>query len=229
MKETLRDHGSSAKPHHFFCLLRLLDRADGETGDESVEEQIVQERDGETGDETGSHERAPVVDIAANQKDRDARSNDLGRFGRDEGESVDKFLGHQGEGKDYDCENAGGGDGDHQFEEGAKASEAVDHGGVLQFTGNRFEKPHEKPDGKRNGKRRINENQCPERILQPKKSNDSGERNEEECRRDEISKEDGDAEALAAAPREAGQSIGSGNGQDKRYDDNNDTNESSIA
>src|SRR5271169_6180248 len=51
---------------------RLFDCADGETGNEAVKEQVVHERDGKTGDQASGHQRSPVVDISANQKDGDA-------------------------------------------------------------------------------------------------------------------------------------------------------------
>src|SRR4029077_7543400 len=126
-------------------------------------------------------------------------------FGGDEGEGVDEFLGDQGDGKDDDGENAGGVDGNQELQKGAEASEAVHHGGVLEFPGNGLEEAHEQPDGKRNGEGGVNENQAPERILQAEKSDDPGKRDEEQRGRNEIGEEDGDAEALAPAAGEAGE------------------------
>src|ERR1700688_3340226 len=101
----------------------LLYGADGEAGDETVEEEVVEEGYGQAGDEACRHQGAPVVDVAADEKDGDARADHLVGFGRDEGEGVDKFLGDQREGEDDDGKNARGGDGNHEFEEGAEAGE----------------------------------------------------------------------------------------------------------
>src|SRR6266404_9765723 len=49
---------------------RSLDRADREARDEPVEEDVVEDGDGDAGDEAGGDERAPVVDVAADQRHR---------------------------------------------------------------------------------------------------------------------------------------------------------------
>src|SRR5215470_7971371 len=49
------------------ALILLLDGAHGETGDEAVEEEIVEDGERHAGDEAGGHERAPVVDVAPYQ------------------------------------------------------------------------------------------------------------------------------------------------------------------
>src|SRR6266478_1512089 len=129
---------------------RLLYGADGEAGDEAVKEQVIHERDGKTGDQAGGHQRSPVIDIPANQKDGDARPDHLIRFGREEGQGIDKFLSDEGEGEDDDGEDSGDGDGNDQLDESAEAGEAVHHSGVFQLLGNGLEETHEKPDGKGN-------------------------------------------------------------------------------
>src|SRR5258708_7467000 len=133
-----------------YQAVALFDSADGEAGDEAVEEQVVHERDGKTGDQAGGHQRSPVVDIPANQKDGDARPDHLIRFGREEGQGIDKFLSDEGEGEDDDGEDPGDGDGNDQLDESAEAGEAVHHSGVFQLLGNGLEETHEKPDGKGN-------------------------------------------------------------------------------
>src|SRR6266852_6122960 len=137
---------------------RLLYSAYGEAGDEAVQEQVVHERDGKTSDQAGGHQRSPVVDIPANQKDWDACADHLIRFGRDEGQGIDKFLSDQGEGENDDGEDSGDGDGNDQLDESAEAREAVDHRRVFQLLGNGLEETHEKPDGKGDREGGVDEN-----------------------------------------------------------------------
>src|SRR6266487_1986438 len=207
----------------------LLDGADGKAGDEAVEEEVVQESDGQAGDEAGGHQRSPVIDVAAHQKNGDASADHLIRFRRDKRQSIDKFLGHQGEGENHDGEDSRGRNGNHHPDEGAEAREAVDHGGVFQFTGDGFEETHEKPDGKRHGKAGVNENQRPQGILQTKIRNYPGKGNEEQCLRDEIGEKDADAKALSPASGETGQGVGSGDSENQGDGDDDDTNESGVA
>src|SRR5688500_13569672 len=54
---------------------RLLDRSDGEAGDEAVEEQVVEERDRDRRDEARRHQRAPEVDVAAHEERRHAHAD----------------------------------------------------------------------------------------------------------------------------------------------------------
>jgi hypothetical protein len=60
--------------------LGLLDGADGEAGDEAVEEHVVEERNRKAGDEAGGHQRAPEVHIAARQENRDPHPLPAGPF-----------------------------------------------------------------------------------------------------------------------------------------------------
>ena len=86
----------------------LLDGADGEPGDKAVEEHIVQQGDGQAGDQAGSHQRAPVIHVAAHQKSGHANADHLVGLRRDERQRVHKFLGHQGERENHHCEDTRG-------------------------------------------------------------------------------------------------------------------------
>src|SRR6266446_8198952 len=208
---------------------RLLYGADGEAGYEAVKEQVIHERDGKTGDQAGGHQRSPVVDISTNQKDGDACPDHLIRFGRDEGQGIDKFLSHQGECEDYDGKNSRNGDGNNQLDKSAEAGEAVHHSRVFQLLGNGLEETHEKPDGKGNREGGVDENERPQGILQAEEGHDSGKRDEEQGGRNEIGEKDADAEALAPAPGEPGERIGGRHGQQQRDDNDDDTDESGVA
>src|SRR6267143_2199708 len=146
--------------------LGLFDSADGESGDEAIEEEVVTERHRQAGDEACRHQRSPVVNVATHQKNRNARPYHLIRFRREKRQSVYELLGDEGEGEDHHGENSRGGDRNHHLDESAKSREAVDHGRVFQFPGDRLEEAHEKPDGKRHWEAGINENQGPQRVLQ---------------------------------------------------------------
>src|SRR5271155_3849558 len=78
------EHGCAALPAELERLQEpnperssLLDGADGEAGDEAVEEEIVEEGDRQAGNEASGHERAPIIDVAANQENGDAGANHL--------------------------------------------------------------------------------------------------------------------------------------------------------
>src|SRR6266581_941942 len=208
---------------------RLLDGTDGEAGDEAVEEEVVQESDGQAGDEAGGHQRSPVVDVATHQKNRDASADHLIRFRRDERQSIDKFLGHKRKGENHNGENSRGRNGNHHPDEGAEAREAVDHGGVFEFTRDGFEKTHQKPDGKRHGKAGINEDQRPQGILQTKIRHHPGKGNKKQWLGYEVGEKDADAKALSPAPGEAGQGVGSGDSENQGDGDDDNTDESGVA
>ena len=74
MLERALDRGGAASSRH---VATLFDRANRETGNESVKKQVVHERDRKTGDQAGGHQRSPIIDISANQKDGDASPDHL--------------------------------------------------------------------------------------------------------------------------------------------------------
>src|SRR5262249_8440601 len=66
-----------------------------EAGDEAVEEEVVEDGDRHAGDEAGRHQRAPVVDVAADQRDGHPDTDGHLLDGRDERQAVDELLEHE--------------------------------------------------------------------------------------------------------------------------------------
>src|SRR6185312_6061566 len=64
----------------------LLDRAYGESGDEAVDEYVVDERHRNADDQAGAHQRAPEVDVAANEERRHADAHRVMRRRGNEGQ-----------------------------------------------------------------------------------------------------------------------------------------------
>src|ERR1051325_6908328 len=120
----------------------LLHRSHREPCDESIHDQVVEDRDGDAGDEAAGHERAPEVDVAVDEEGRHADADGEVARGGDEGDGVDELLEHEGEAEDRDGEYAGGRNRHDDLEEGGEAAIAVDHRGLLDVLRDRFEKSH---------------------------------------------------------------------------------------
>ena len=163
-----------------------LDGPHRKPGDKAIEEEVVDKRHRQTCNQASCHERAPEVDIAAHKKNRDSHADHLLRLGCDEGKSVNIFLGYKSKGEDHYSKNAGKRDGHHHLDERTKAREAIDHGGVLEFPGDRFEEAHQQPDGKRHGNAGVNQYQRPYLVLQPENGHYPRKRYEEQRRRHQV-------------------------------------------
>src|SRR5919197_350620 len=79
-----------------------FDRPYCKPGDEAVEEEVVDDGDRHAGDQTGGHQRAPVVDVAADEGDRDADADGHLLDGGDERQAVDELLDDERQREDHD-------------------------------------------------------------------------------------------------------------------------------
>src|SRR3989442_14645807 len=87
-----------ASPPGENLLARLaLQGSGGETGDETVNEEVVDHGDGDAGDQTRGHERAPVEDVAADQRHGHTQAHRHLPYRADERQRVYEVLHHQGE------------------------------------------------------------------------------------------------------------------------------------
>src|SRR2546422_8142559 len=113
--------------------LRLVDGADGEAGDEAIEEEIVNDRQRHAGDETCRHQRPPVIHVTPHERYRYTHADGHPFDRRDEGQAVDELLDGEGEGEDHDGQEPRHGQGEDDAPDGPEAAAPVDHGRVLDL------------------------------------------------------------------------------------------------
>src|SRR6185295_14519121 len=87
--------------------LLALDRAGGETGDIVVEEEDVHDHDRDARQQRPRHERAPEVDVAADQVRGDTDHGRLVRRLRDEGERVGELVPAEREAEEHGADDPG--------------------------------------------------------------------------------------------------------------------------
>src|SRR5207245_9717840 len=112
---------------------RLLHDAAGDPLDESIEEEVVENRHGQPDQQRGAHQRAPEVDVAADQLRRHAHRHRLLIAGRDERQPVEEILHREREGKDDRRQHPRDAHREHDADERAELAAAVDAGGFLHL------------------------------------------------------------------------------------------------
>src|SRR5216683_474418 len=180
------------------------------------------------GDEAAGHQRPPEVDVAADQKGRHAHAHRVLRSRGDEGEGVDELLGDEREAEDDHGEDAGHRDGNHDPDEGAEPAKTIDHGGLFDVGRDGLEEAHEEPGAEGHGEGRVDQDQGPERVLEPDGGDQAGQGDKEQGRGHEIGEEDPDAELLAPAAGEAGEGVAGGERQRERDGDHDDADEGRV-
>src|SRR5581483_3061806 len=102
-----RPRSGSGMPLLSFPFRRLAEGASRETGDEAVEERVVEQRERDAGDQDRSHDRGPVEQVAADHVGGDGRrERPLARAG-DEGDRVDVLVDDELEREDDDGQDPG--------------------------------------------------------------------------------------------------------------------------
>src|SRR5690606_7804839 len=124
-----------------------FDGAGDEAADNIALEEQGKEQGRQRGEHTAGHHRRNVYSITAGELGNgDGNRLGLNRAGEDEGKK--ELVPGQEEGKDGGRDEAGGGDGQNDPEEGAQPGRAVDGGRIFQLAGHRLKKGGQHPDGK---------------------------------------------------------------------------------
>ena len=171
----------------------------GEAGDEPVEEQVVEQRQRDGRDQHRGRDRSPLDEIAADQIGRHTGRDRAVLRARDERDGVDELVDAEREREDDDGEDA------RQRRSGrtirrsaAKREQPSIIAASSSSRGIVLKNPIMQPRRERNREGRVDDDQRPERILEPELGDHARERQEEQRRRDEVGEEDRDAERAAA-------------------------------
>ena len=194
-----------------------LDRARGETGDVVVEEEDVDDHDRDAREQRPRHERAPEVDVAADQVRGDAHHGGLVRRLRDEGERVGELVPAEREAEEHGADDPGDGHRQHDLRQRLHARRPVHEGALLDLARDGPEVAHEEPGAERHQEGRVDDHERVDRVGEPEPHHDLREREEEQGGRDEVGDEDGGAEGGGAAEAQPRQAVA---GQDR--DDHGD-------
>src|SRR5688500_5823018 len=180
----------------------LAERARCKALDETVEECGVEECERDGRNQRRRHQRLPEEDVSPDQVVRDARGHRSLLGARDERERVDEFVHAQREGEDDRRQDPRERDRKDDQEERLQARRSVDQRRVLELLRDGLEEAHQEPrrEGHREG--RVDEDQRPERVLEVELRDQPRKREEEQCRRDQVDEEDGDACALTPRSEE---------------------------
>src|SRR5947209_8626954 len=139
----------------------LFDRRSRDARDELVEEQVVDDGHRHADQQRARHQRAPEIDVAANQLGGHAQRHRLLLGDGHEGQRVEEVLHGQREREDDRGDDAGPAHRQHHPHQGAELAAAVYHGGFLDLERHRLEEAHQQPRAERNGERRIDDHQRP--------------------------------------------------------------------
>src|SRR5713226_465678 len=181
---------------------RLAERSAGESGDEPIQERVVDEGQRNAWNQDRGHDPGPVEQVAADQIRRHADGESAVGRARDERDRVDELVHDEREREDDDGEDPGDRDREDDAHERAEPRAAVDERRVLELLRNRLEEAHQEPHGERNREGRVDEDQRPESVLEVQPRDNARERQEEQGRRHEVGEKDRDAQAAPDAARQ---------------------------
>src|SRR5436309_5383546 len=108
-----------------------LHRSHGEALNESIDEKVIQDGKRNTGEQCGGHQGAPVVHIAADERDGDAQADGHAVDRADKRQRVHEFLHHQGESEDHHGQDARQNETRRDPYDYGQPAVAVDHGLLL--------------------------------------------------------------------------------------------------
>src|SRR5213594_3038325 len=190
--------------------------AGGESRHVVVEEPDVDDDDGKARHHRPRHQRAPVVDVAADQVG--GHADDRGLVGRlrHERQRVRELVPGEREAEERDADDPGDGHRQHDADERLHPARAVHQRALFHLPGNRSEVAHEEPGGEGYQEGRIRHDQRSDGVRDAEPDDHLGERKEEQCRRHEIRDEHRRAERADAAIAEAGEAVARQDGDHER-------------
>src|SRR6266850_6703313 len=143
----------------------LLDCRSRNARDELVEEQVVDDGHRHADQQRAGHQRAPEIDVTADQLGGHAERDGLLVGDRHEGQRVEEVLHRQREGEDDGGDDAGPAHRQHHAQQRAELAAAVHHGRLLDLERHRLEEAHQQPRAERDREGRVDDHQRPPGVL----------------------------------------------------------------
>src|SRR5215831_57335 len=185
----------------------------GESVNEMIEAERVDDSDRDGADEGARHEGAPVEHVTADEITGDAVGDGLVGGGGDEGQRVDVLLVGQGEGEDARGDDAGHDDGQDDHPEGLEPAAPVDLGALLDLARDRAHEAHEEPGAEGQGEGRVHEDERPDGIDEAEPAHELRQGEEEQGGRNQVREEHGGGQRLGQGKAHAGEGVGGGEGE----------------